>query len=380
MDINECRNEIDRIDDEMLKLYIERMHVCEEIAKYKGENNIPIYDPARERQKLVDVSSRVPEDYSLSAASLYSLIMEQSRARQNLLIPRGKTIAQKVVEAIENTDKVFPERAMVACQGVSGAYSQIACDKLFHLADIFYCRTFEDVFNAIEKGLCTYGVIPVENSTAGSVNAVYDLMIDHKFSIVKSVRVKIDHCLLVKPGVELKDIKEIYSHGQAISQCSKFLASLNGVKVTEVSNTAVAAQMVAESDRNDVAAISSENCIAQYNLKCLKHSVQDNGNNFTRFICISKKMEIYPGADRTSLMMVLPHRQGSLYRIISCFNALGINMNKLESRPMPDRNFEFMFYFDLETSVYSESFRQLLLSLDELADEYAFLGSYTEVV
>lgn len=378
--MKDYRNEIDRIDKEILSLYTERMQVAEKIGLYKKENHLPVHDPEREREKLVNVSKAVPAEYSDSAVSLYSLIMEQSRARQNQMVVTEKTIADKILDAIEKTPKVFPENAMVACQGVSGAYSQIACDKLFHLADIFYCRTFADVFNAIEKGLCEYGVVPVENSTAGSVNAVYDLMIDHKFSIVKSVRVKVDHCLLVKPGTELKDIKEVYSHGQAIAQCSAFLAGLSGVKVTEVSNTAVAAKMVSESERNDVAAICSETCAEQYNLKCLKHSIQDNGNNFTRFICISKKLEIYPGSDRTSLMMVLPHKQGSLYRIISCFNALGINMNKLESRPMPERNFEFMFYFDLETSVYSESFRQLLLSLDELADEYAFLGSYTEVV
>ena len=380
MDLQECRKEIDRIDTEMLQLFTERMKVSENVAEYKAENNMPVYDAARERQKLINVASSVPEEYSNYAVSLYAHIMELSRARQNMLLPRGNRLAEKVNAALESTPKVFPERAVVACQGVAGAYSQIACDKLFRLADIFYCRTFEDVFTAIEKGLCTYGVIPVENSTAGSVNAVYDLMINHKFSIVRSVRIKIDHCLLVKEGTELKDIKEIYSHGQAIAQCSRFLATLPDVKITEVANTAVAAKMVSESDRTDVAALSSESCMTLYGLKCLEYSVQDKGNNFTRFICISKNMEIYPGADRTSLMMVLPHRQGSLYRIISCFNSLGINMNKLESRPMPDRNFEFMFYFDLDASVYSDSFRQLLLGLDEMADEYAFLGSYSEVV
>ena len=171
------------------------------------------------------------------------------------------------------------------------------------------------------------------------------------------------------------DLREIYSHEQAISQCAHFLQGLPNVKVIRCENTAVAARMVAESGRDDVAALSSRACRELYGLDCLAASVQDQGNNFTRFICIAKNLEIYPGADRTSLMMVLPHHPGSLYKVLSRFNALGVNMNKLESRPMPDRNFEFMFYFDLETSVYSPQGE-----LPELCEEFTYLGSYSEVV
>ena len=188
-------------------------------------------------------------------------------------------------------------------------------------------------------------MLPLENSTAGSVNAVYDLMTQHNFRIVRSVRIKVDHNLLANPSAKLENIREIYSHEQAISQCAHFLQGLPNVKVIRCENTAVAARMVAESGRDDVAALSSRACRELYGLDCLAASVQDQGNNFTRFICIAKNLEIYPGADRTSLMMVLPHHPGSLYKVLSRFNALGVNMNKLESRPMPDRNFEFMFYF-----------------------------------
>ena len=159
-----------------------------------------------------------------------------------------------------------------------------------------------------------------------------------------------------------------------------FLQGLPNVKVIRCENTAVAARMVAESGRDDVAALSSRACRELYGLDCLAASVQDQGNNFTRFICIAKNLEIYPGADRTSLMMVLPHHPGSLYKVLSRFNALGVNMNKLESRPMPDRNFEFMFYFDLETSVYTPQFTQLMGELPELCEEFTYLGSYSEVV
>ena len=176
------------------------------------------------------------------------------------------------------------------------------------------------------------------------------------------------------------DIREIVSHDQAIRQCASFLDGLKGVKLTRCENTAAAARLVAESGRDDVAALSSRACRELYGLDCLAASVQDQGNNFTRFICIAKNLEIYPGADRTSLMMVLPHHPGSLYKVLSRFNALGVNMNKLESRPMPDRNFEFMFYFDLETSVYTPQLSQLSGELPELCEEFTYLGSYSEVV
>jgi len=269
---------------------------------------------------------------------------------------------------------------MVACQGVEGAYSQIACEKIFKAPFIMYFKNFEGVFNAVEQGLCQYGILPIENSTAGSVKKVYDLMISHNFSIVRTFRLKIDHNLLANKGSTLQGIREIYSHEQAINQCADFLGSLTGVKIIPVENTAVAAQMVAQSGRTDVAALSSRSCAELYGLVCLKASVQDKGNNRTRFICITKNLEVYPGADKTSIMMVLSHKPGALYRVLARMYVLGINVTKLESRPIPDRDFEFMFYFDLETSIYSEEFVQLMCELDELCEEFKYLGSYSEVV
>jgi chorismate mutase/prephenate dehydratase len=210
------------------------------------------------------------------------------------------------------------------------------------------------------------------------VKKVYDLMIGHDFSIVRTFRMKVDHNLLAKPGTKQEDIKVIYSHEQAINQCSEFLSRFKGVRVVPVENTAVAAQMASRED--GAAALSSRGCAELYGLVNLAASVQDKGNNHTRFICISKKLEIYPGADKTSIMMVLPHRPGSLYRIMARLFTLGINVTKLESRPIPDREFEFMFYFDLETSIYSEEFVQLICELDELCEEFKYLGSYSEVV
>ena len=380
MNLDELRLDIDKIDNEMIRLFSERMDVAAQIGAYKKENGLPVFDPKRERDKLRELASRMPEDKREYVYCLYSLIFELSRCSQNRIMNSDRGMSDLIRRALEETSPMLPNAPTVACQGVEGAYSQIACERVFSNPGIFYFSNFEAVFTAIENGFCRYGVIPLENSTAGSVNKVYDLMQKHKFSIVRSVRIKVDHNLLASKGTKLEDIKEIYSHEQAISQCSDFLRGLEGVQVIACENTAAAAKMVAESGRKDIAALSSRSCASLYGLDCLAESVQDMGNNYTRFICISKDLEIYPGADRTSLMMVIPHTPGSLYKVLSRFYALGLNLNKLESRPIPDRNFEFMFYFDLEVPVYSPNFLQMMDELKDLSDKFSYLGSYSEVV
>lgn len=381
MKLEEIRNEIDSIDKELVSLFIRRMNCSAQVAEYKKENNLPVLDASRERVLLNKISDLSGEEFEEYSRTLYSTILSLSRSYQHKASNESSMLYNEITEALESTPKLFPERATIACQGVEGAYSQIAAERLFSAPDIVFFSNWEKVFSAIEAGLCRYGVIPIENSTAGSVKRVYDLMISRNFKIVRSVRVKVNHCLLAKKGTKLSDITEIFSHEQAINQCSSFLASLgNKVKVTAVENTARAAQIVAESNRTDIASLSSYSCAALYSLDTLISSVQDNGNNHTRFICITNKTEIYPGADRTSLMIVAPHKPGSLYKILSRFNALGINLLKLESRPIPDRDFEFAFYFDLESSVYSPRLAALLAELEQECDEFSYLGSYSEVI
>ncbi len=381
MELKELREQIDRIDRELVPLFIKRMNVSAEVAEYKRENHMRVLDPSRERALLEKISELSGEEFEEYSRTLYSTILDLSRSYQYNRLGIHSPLYTEITDAIENTPLIFPERAIVACQGVEGAYSQIAAERLFKVPNIMFFNNWEKVFSAIESGMCRYGVIPIENSTAGSVKQVYDLMISRKFRIVRTVRIKIDHNLLTKPNTKLSDIREIFSHEQAISQCSSFLSSLGpNVKVTRVENTAKAAQMVAESQRNDVASLSSRSCADQYGLEVVSSAVQDNGNNHTRFICITNKTEIYPGADRTSLMVVTPHKPGALYRMLSRFNALGINLLKLESRPIPDRDFEFMFYFDLEASVYSPKLAQLLAELENECDEFSYLGSYSEVI
>lgn len=380
MDITQLREKIDNIDDQLVNLFTQRMEITRDIAAYKKENNLPIYVPARERQKLQEAAKLAGPDMDDYTRVLYSMIFELSRSYQSKQNSTATELYRKITDSIENTPKLFPQAPMVACQGVEGAYSQIACEKIFKNPMIMYFKNFDAIFGAIEQGLCQYGILPIENSTAGSVKKVYDLMIHHNFSIVRTFRLKIDHNLLAKPGTKLSDIQEIYSHEQAINQCGDFLKNMPGVKIIPVENTAVAAQMVAQSQDNHGAAISSKGCEEIYGLCSLADSIQDKGNNRTRFICISKNLEIYPGADKTSIMMVLPHKPGALYKVLARLYVLGINVIKLESRPIPDRDFEFMFYFDLETSIYSQEFVQLMCELDDLCEEFKYLGSYSEVV
>ncbi len=380
MDIQDLRLQIDGIDDQLVKLFAQRMDISQKIGAYKKENNLPIFDPGRERAKLQDVAGKAGEDMAQYTRVLYAMLFELSRSYQSRTTTHMTQLNHDISASIDNTPKLFPQAPMVACQGVEGAYSQIACEKMFKAPFIMYFKNFEGVFNAIEPGMCQYGILPIENSTAGSVKKVYDLMIHHNFSIVRSFRLKIDHNLLANPGTKMENIREIYSHEQAINQCSGFLKGLPNAKIIPVENTAVAAQMVASSGRCDVAALSSRSCEELYGLSCIASCVQDKGNNYTRFICISKNLEIYPGADKTSIMMVLPHKPGALYKVLARMYVLGINVIKLESRPIPDRDFEFMFYFDLETSVYSQEFVQLICELDGLCEEFKYLGSYTEVI
>ena len=379
MDIQELRGNIDRIDRQLIELFSQRMETSSMIAAYKKENRLPVYDPAREREILARVSAMAGPELEDYTRVLFQTLFDLSRSYQRSQSPTYNELMEAIEQAKETTPPLFPQRALVACQGVEGAYSQLACDKLFSAPSIMYCKTFDGVFQAVQNGLCRFGILPIENSSYGSVTAVYDLMGNYNFHIVRSLKLHIDHCLLAKPGTKMEDVKEIFSHEQAIGQCSRFLASLTGVKVTVCANTAEAAKMVSESERTDVASISSHNCASLYRLDTLNDHIQNRENNYTRFICITKDLQIYPGAGRMSMMFTLPHTPGSLYRMIARFAALGLNITKLESWPISGRDFEFMFYLDVEASVWSKEVVSLLGELSSSGEHFSFLGSYSEV-
>ena len=381
MELQELRSKIDEIDAQLTKLFEARMDVAAEIGAWKRENHMPVLDTARERDKLNAIAAESREDMQTYTQMLYSMIFELSRSHQSDLTRSQSSLRKEVEQAIEGTDRLFPTSPIIACQGTEGAYSQIAGTRMFKSPKIMYFKSFDSVFSAIESGFCQYGILPIENSSAGSVKKVYDLMLRHKFYVVRSCRLKIDHNLLAAPGVKKEDIREIFSHQQALDQCAGYLEQFGpDVKITRCENTAMAAEAVAKSERRDIAAIASYDCASLYGLKCLESDIQDRGNTYTRFICISKKLEIYPGANRTTVMMTLPHRPGSLCRALSRFYSLGINITKLESRPLPERDFQFMFYFDLETSVYSGEFGRMIDDLDSISEDFRYLGSYSEVI
>jgi chorismate mutase/prephenate dehydratase len=377
--LSDYMENIDRVDAEIMKKLEERMELSEKAAICKKELGKPVSDPLEERIKIDKISEMVPADMESYGRLLYNTIIELGKDHERKFAQEDTELVKNIKDARHNTPRVFPERAIVACQGVHGAYSQQACDRLFKMPQIMYMKNFNGVFAAIEQGLCQYGILPLENSTAGSVNQIYDLMLKHDFYIVRSVKLKIDHSLLVKHGTAREDIKEVFSHEQAIMQCEGYLKQFPQARVTVCENTAQAAKMVAESDRSDVAALASYECGQLYGLECLEDAVQDSGSNYTRFICISRKLEIYPGADKTSLMLTVSHKPGSLYNVLARFYALGINIFKLESRPIPSRDFDFMFYFDVEAEVYSEEFIRMMNQAEELSQSFKYLGSYVEI-
>ena len=380
MDIKELREQIDNIDAQIVELFRARMDVSLGVAEYKRERNMAVYDPARERALFARIGEMAGEEMSGYAHSLYKTITELSRTYQHHILDPDPEIKKEIERRLERSPKMLPKFARVACQGVEGAYSQIAAVRMFDCPKISYYGDFSDIFRAVESGECDYGVLPIENSTAGSVKGVYDLLKGSNACIIKSVRIKIDHNLLAKCGTKKKDIREIFSHEQAISQCAGYLRELEGVKVTVAANTAMAAKAVAESDRTDVAALSSYSCAELYGLHPIETSVQDMQNNYTRFILISREPYILPGAERTSIILKTPHTPGALYNTLARINSHGVNLIKLESRPIPERDFEFMFYFDIEASIYSPDLCELLAELSANSEDFKYLGSYSELV
>ena len=378
MDMEKLRNEIDEIDDSLVKIFEKRMQSTARLAKHKKEHSVPVSDRTREREIIYRMSGKVAPELAGYTKSLYNTLFDLSKSYQNSLISPESKLASEIKKSLEGSEKLFPERAVVACQGTEGAYSQFACDRMFKYPEIMYVNSFDSVFEAVGRGLCRYGILPLENSTAGSVTAVYELMQKHKFYIVGSIKLCISHSLLAAPGVRLDGVKEIFSHEQALNQCSKFLSELKDVKVTVCANTAEAAKSVADSGRSDCAAICSGDCAELYGLSEITSGISNTENNYTRFICISKELEIYPGASCTSLMVRLPHKPGSLYSVISRFAALGVNLTKLESRPVPGSDFEFMFYFDVDASVYSPELAELITQLENELPGLVYLGSYNE--
>ena len=375
MDLKDLRNEIDEIDDQLIPLLIKRMNISKQVAEYKVERGIPVLNSEREQQILDDVEAKC-EELGNTIKTVFSATMDASRAIQHKIIGGGKALREAVVTSM--SDKKITAGGMpVACQGVDGAYSGVTAKKLFPDSPVKYYTQFEDVFEAVNKGDTKFGVIPVENSTAGSVHESYDLIMKYRFYVVGAYDLKIEHCLCAKESTRYEDITDIYSHPQALSQCNNFLHNFDFTGIN-FSNTAAAAKYVAESDKNNIAVICSELAAKKYGLKILKRNVQNNNNNRTRFIVISKKLIIGKDAEKISLIFSLPHKTGSLYRVLGRFSMAGLNLTKLESRPIENSDFSYHFYVDVMGTVREDSTLDLICALSDELPEFELLGNYYE--
>ena len=379
MSLEDIRGRIDRIDDQMVRLFTERMDAVTAVAEAKQKTGRPIRDHAREREIINRMARMAGETYAPYVRALYSQMFDLSRSYQSTLFDYASPLAKRIAEALADTQgRRLPAHALVACQGTEGAYAQQACEKLFAYPDILYFDSFDGVFSAVEKGMCQYGILPIENSTAGSVTQVYDLMEKHDFHIVGAQRLRIDHRLMRKNGDSATPIREVVSHEQALRQCSEFFRAHPEIAATPMTNTAIAAEFVANSERDDVAVIASRACADLYGLTVVNDAVSNNENNYTRFICISRKLEIYPAARKISLMLNLAHEPGALNQIVSKLAIAGVNLLKLESRPLPGREFEFRFFFDMAASVSDPEIVRLLCELEAHSERFVFQGCYDE--
>ena len=379
MDLKDIRKRIDETDDKLVALFCERMDLAAEVAAAKADTGKAVLDKSREREILARIRDTAG-DKARYADTLYNTLFALSRSYQDKILDRPSRVADEIAAALANQSDVFPQSGTIACQGVEGGYSQVAADRMFPRGNLVYFESFEAVFAAVESGLCQFGVLPIENSSNGSVRPVYDLLLQHGAHIVRSERLFVNHELLVKPGTTLEDIREIRSHEQALGQCSRFIEGLRGkVGIVKSTNTAEAVKEVAASDDPGLAAIGSSRSGELYGLVPLNVPIQNSENNYTRFICISRKPAIYPGANRISLILTCRHEPGSLYRVMGKFAALGVNLLKLESYPIIGKDFEFMFFFDLEASVLDDGIVEMLGALERETESLVFLGNYSEM-
>ena len=376
MDLDAIRKEIDEIDDQLVELLAKRSELACDVARYKRENNMQVFQQGREQFILDRVSDAVPDEMKSSAKIIFTTIMDLSKCRQWQMLTHKRDF---------DTKKPMGGRP-IAATVTKGSYSAVACEKLFGgKCDVRYVRHFDEVFEAVEKGEVDYGVLPIVNSTAGDVSDTYDLMGKHNFYICKTIDIHITHVLAAKKGTKLSDVKNVYSHEMAIKQCSEFMHehNLSGI---EASTTAKGAQLVAKSEDNDCAAICSAMCAEMNGLEIIAENISDIKDNYTRFILISNRLEVSQNASVISLSLTLPHTPGSLYRLLTRFSYCGLNLLRIESKPMPsgfadmnDDAFDFIFYLDFEGNISDESVVKLLNNLEEEMKYYRFLGNYEQI-
>lgn len=378
MDLKNIRVEIDEIDKQIVELFKKRMDCSARVAMSKIETKTPILNPDRE-EEILDKVEKLGGEYGKYTRLLYGNIMELSRDLQYTVINNENALKKIIRTADRELDK-NSDKWSVACLGMAGSNSHLAAVEFFPNAKISLQKNFDKVFEAVESDECDFGVLPVENSCAGSVSRVYDLILKYRYYIVGEIDLPIEHCLCAIPQTDLSNIEYVISIDQGLSQCSVFLSE-NGLKTEKCGSTSVAAKTVSDEKRINLAAICNKESADEYGLKILDKNIQDDENNCTRFIVISKKPIITDKADKISLCFTLLNRPGSLYNVLCRFASHGFDLTKIESRPIQSggsRNsqFDYLFYLDFIGNVHNEDNCRLLCSLSDELPEFSFLGNY----
>ncbi len=375
MDLKDLRNRIDEIDSSLVELYEKRMEVSSAIADYKIENGKKVYDRERELEKIKTVKSLAHSDFNrIGIEELFSQIMSMSRKLQyQKLAEKGASLRLPFIQI----DSLKASANRVCYQGAEGAYSEEATIRFFgEDVNSFHVDTFRDAFGALEDGSADYAVLPIENSTAGIVSEVYDLLTEYENYIVGEQIIDIKHCLLGVPGAKMEDITTVYSHPQSLMQSSRFLTEHSDIKQISMKNNAFAARKVAEDKDKTQAAIASKRAGEVYGLEIIKEAINQAESNSTRFIVVTNQKVFLKGARKISLCLEIPHEAGSLYHIMSHFIYNGLNMTKIESRPIEDRNWEYRFFIDFDGNLEDSSVKNALRGLREEAKMMKILGNY----
>ena len=374
MDLLELRDKIDDIDKEIVRLYEDRMEVCKQVAEYKIENGKQVFDKEREAAKIQKVKSLTHNDFNAHGVEeLFQQIMAMSRKLQyGLLSERGAAGKLPFIEV----DKFELNKARVVFQGAEGAYSQAAMVEYFgDSINSFHVDTFRDAMLAIDEGSADFAVLPIENSTAGSVNEIYDLLDEFENYIVGEQIIKIEHCLMATPGTKLEDIKKVYSHPQSLMQSARFLKDMPWQQIS-MQNNAFAAKKVSEEKDKTQAAIASEYAAKLYGLEILKKGVNHNSSNSTRFIIVSNQKIFLKDANKISISVEVADESGSLYRMLSHFIYNNLNLNRIESRPLEGRNWEYRFFIDFDGNLSDNAVKNALRGLRQEVASMKILGNY----
>ena len=378
-ELEQYRQEIDRIDGELVKLFLERMAVTGKVGEYKQRQGIPVLDASREKQ-VIAAKTALTDDPARKAdlAALYESIMAISRRQQRHLVKEGAEdpgYAAYLADLAGVRQPVANPR--VAYQGEPGCYSEEAAAGFFG-GDVNSAgkNWFNDVFAALENGEADYAVLPVENSSTGSIRQVYDLMAQYRYYIVGEWQVPVEHCLAALPGVELSQITTVYSHEQGLMQSEKYLDAHRDWKRVPTLDTAGSAKLVAEKGDRTAAAICSKRAARLYGLNILAQRVNHNTMNHTRFAVVSPVPELRPERNKISAVFRLPHQSGSLHEILTIFAVQGLNLLKIESRPIPGRGFEYLFFLDFTGDLTAPGMDGVLHELSQLATEVRILGNY----